>query len=163
MTTARAVGKTIAERGWGVVYGGAKVGTMGAVADGALRAGGEVFGVIPERLSDHEIIHDGLSELYRVDGMHTRKAMMTHLSDALVILPGGFGTLDELFEALTWRQLGYHDKPIGLLGADFWKHLVAHIGHAVEAGFIRPELQALYVVEDEVPALLDRLADEVAG
>ena len=158
-TLAEAVGRAIAARGWGLVYGGAKVGTMGAVADAALRAGGTVYGVIPEKIGQKEIAHDGLDELFVVDGMHARKSMMAHLSDAFVVLPGGYGTLDETFEALTWTQLGYHRKPLALLGIDgFWNHLLAHLDHAVQAGFLRPEHRRLVFAGEEVGSTLDALA-----
>uniref|UniRef100_E6Q7L9 Cytokinin riboside 5'-monophosphate phosphoribohydrolase n=1 Tax=mine drainage metagenome TaxID=410659 RepID=E6Q7L9_9ZZZZ len=118
LALARSVGAELARRGIGIVYGGGRVGLMGALADAALEAGGEVIGVIPHALERAEIAHQGLTALHVVISMHERKAMMGNLSDAFLALPGGFGTMDELFEALTWQQLGYHDKPIALLDAD---------------------------------------------
>jgi uncharacterized protein (TIGR00730 family) len=134
-----AAGRALAERGVGLVYGGGNVGLMGAAADAALAAGGEVIGVIPRRLADREVAHAGLTALHVVDTMHERKALMTQLSDAFLTLPGGFGTLDELFEAITWRQLGFHDKPCGVLDVDgYFAGLRAFIERAVADGFIRP-------------------------
>lgn len=158
MKTARQVGEAIAARGWDVVYGGGRVGTMGAVANGALEAGGKVYGVIPHRLSGKEVAHDGLTELFIVEGMHARKSMMAQLSDAFLVLPGAYGTLDEMFETLTWTQLGYHRKPLALLGTEFWKHLIAHLDHAVEAGFLRAEHRKLVLESDAVDDVLDKLA-----
>ena len=156
---ARAFGAAIATRGWGVVYGGASVGLMGAVADGALSAGGEVIGVIPHSLARREIAHHGLTELLRVDSMHARKAAMADRSRAFVALPGGFGTLDEIFEALTWSQIGLHDKPCALLSwDDFFAPLVAFLDHATSAGFVRPEYRSMLWVDRDSAALLDRLA-----
>jgi uncharacterized protein (TIGR00730 family) len=127
---ARQLGELLAQRGLGLVYGGASVGLMGAVADGALAAGGEVIGVIPRQLVEHEIGHSGLSELREVTTMHERKALMAELSDAVVALPGGTGTLDELFELFTWSQLGLHRMPMGLLDvAGYWQPLLSMLDH----------------------------------
>ena len=115
--TARHVGRTLAERGIGVVYGGGRLGLMGAVADSALEAGGEVIGIIPEALVGAEVAHRGCTELHVVSGMHERKKMFTDLSDGFLTIPGGVGTMDELWEAISWAQLGYHTKPVGLLNA----------------------------------------------
>lgn len=157
--TAQAFGALLAERGIGVVYGGASVGMMGAVADGALAGGGEVIGVIPRRLLEREIAHAGLTELRTVDSMHERKAMMADLSDAVVALPGGTGTLDELFEMFTWAQLGLHRKPIGLLDiAGYWERLLAFIDHMVDERFLWAEHRDALLVETDGGALLDRLA-----
>ena len=135
---ARAFGAAAAARGLGVVYGGGRVGLMGAVADGALAAGGEVIGVIPQELVDRELAHGGLTELHVVGSLHERKALMAELADAFVALPGGFGTLDELLEQLTWSQLGLHAKPIGLLDVEeYWRPLIALARHATEEGFVR--------------------------
>ena len=135
---ARAFGATCAARGLGVVYGGGRVGLMRAVADGALLAGGEVFGVIPQDLVDRELAHPGLTELHVVSSLHERKALMAELSDAFVALPGGFGTLDELVEIITWRQLELHAKPIGLLdAAGFWDPFAVLVEHLRTAGFLR--------------------------
>src|SRR6476659_9409503 len=142
---ARAVGEGRARQGIGVVYGGGRVGLMGAVADAALAAGGEVIGVIPQELVDRELAHGGLTELHVVGSLHERKALMAELSDAFVALPGGFGTLDELMEQLTWSQLGLHRKPVGLLDVEgFWAPLIALARHAVEEGFVRTlDLEAI--------------------
>ena len=156
---AHSLGGTLARRGLGLVYGGGRVGLMGSVADGALAAGGEVTGVIPQELVDRELAHDGLTRLHVVGSLHERKALMAELSDAFVALPGGFGTLDELVEQLTWSQLGLHAKPIGLLDAEgYWGPLIALARHATEEGFVREaDLRAIAVAEDG-EALLDRLA-----
>lgn len=151
-------GRLLAEQGVGLVYGGASVGIMGAVADGALAAGGEVLGVIPHALTVREVAHRGLSELQVVGSMHQRKARMSQLADAFVALPGGFGTLEELFEVLTWSQLGLQRKPCALLNvAGYWSPLLALLDHAVAEQFVRPAHRSL-VLEDDNPArLLDRL------
>lgn len=156
---ARAVGRTLAEREIGVVYGGGRVGLMGAVADAALDAGGAVFGVIPRRLQDREVGHTGLTELFIVDSMHARKAMMTHLSDGFVALPGGFGTLEEIVEVATLSMLGYHHKPVGLLDVGgYYRHLLAWVDHAADEGFVRPQHRALFQVADDMGTLLDLMA-----
>lgn len=155
---AAGLGRLLAERGLGVVYGGASVGLMAAVADAALDAGGEVIGVIPKRLTELEISHAGLSELHVVDTMHQRKALMAELSDAVIALPGGTGTLDELFELFTWSQLGLHRKPMGLLDiADYWQPLLAFLEHAVNERFLRAEHLAMLLVERDAAVLLERL------
>ena len=137
MRAARALGHDLAHRGIGVVYGGASVGCMGALADGALDAGGEVYGVLTQGLADREIAHPRLTQLDIVQTMHERKARMAQLSDAVIALPGGYGTFDELFEAVTWSQLGIDRKPIGLLDyGNFWHALLALLDQAVDAGFI---------------------------
>jgi uncharacterized protein (TIGR00730 family) len=156
---ARTLGQTLAERGLGLVYGGASVGLMGAVADAALQAGGEVIGVIPTRLVQAEVAHAQLTDLRVVDTMHERKALMSELSDAVVALPGGTGTLDELFELFTWSQLGLHRMPIGLLDvADYWQPLLGFLDHAVQERFLRAEHRDTLLVETSAEALLDRLA-----
>src|SRR5215217_8256913 len=135
--------RTLAEHGTGVVYGGARVGLMGTVADTALAAGGEVIGVIPGDLVQREIAHQGLTDLQVVGSMHERKARMAELSDAFVALPGGAGTLEELIEIYTWSQLGLHDKPMGMLNvAGYYDGLAALLDHAVQEGFLRPEHRA---------------------
>jgi uncharacterized protein (TIGR00730 family) len=155
---ARALGNEIATRRLGLVYGGASVGLMGALADAALAAGGEVIGVLPRGLFLQEIPHSGLTRLYEVDSMHQRKALMAELADAFVALPGGYGTFDELFEILTWAQIGLHSKPIGLLGVNsFFAPLLALATHAAEEGFLRPEHLSLLLREETPAALLDRL------
>ena len=131
---------------------------MGAVADAAVRAGGEAIGVIPRRLAEREVAHDGLTQLHVVETMHERKALMTELSDAFLTLPGGFGTLDELFEAITWRQLGFHDKPCGILDVDgYFDGLLAFVDRAVSDGFIRPADSARFLRGDATVTLLDEL------
>jgi uncharacterized protein (TIGR00730 family) len=159
LEAAQALGTTIAERGLRLVYGGARVGLMGAVADAALAAGGIVIGVIPGHMADREIAHGGLSELHVTGSMHERKAMMASLADAFVALPGGFGTLDELAEALTWTQLGLQHKPCGLLDVGgFYSPLLAFVAGAVKEGFIRPQHRELLMADTAPRALLDRLA-----
>ncbi len=155
---ARGFGGAVASRGLGLVYGGGRVGLMGAVADGALAAGGEVTGVIPQALVERELAHGGLTELHVVGSLHERKALMADLADAFVALPGGFGTLDELLEQLTWSQLGLHAKPIGLLDVEeFWRPLIALARHATDEGFVRESDLGAIAVGDEPGALLDRL------
>jgi hypothetical protein len=156
---ADALGRLLAARGLEAVYGGARVGLMGALADATLDAGGKVIGVIPTRLVESEIAHAGLTKLHVVDTMHERKAMMAELSDAVIALPGGTGTLDELFELFTWSQLGLHRKPIGLLDvAEYWQPLLAFLEHAVNERFLRAEHLATLLVERDPGELLDRLA-----
>lgn len=157
---AAAVGALLAERGIGVVYGGGSVGLMGVVADAALAAGGEVIGVIPEKLAAFELGHEGLTELIVVDSMHARKMAMARLSDAFLALPGGFGTLEEIFEVTTWTQLNYHHKPVGLLNvAGYYDHLLAFLQHAGDQGFIRPIHRGLLTSAEEPEALLARLQE----
>jgi uncharacterized protein (TIGR00730 family) len=157
--TAREVGRHLADLGIAVVYGGGKVGLMGEVADAALRAGGQVLGVIPQKLRDVEVGHEGLTELFVVDSMHARKMMMAQLSDAFIALPGGFGTLEELFEATTWSQLGYHRKPVGLLNAaGYYDHLLAFLDHGAAEGFIRAQHRPLLQAAPDIATLLDALA-----
>ena len=155
---AREVGAAIAGRGWGVVYGGASVGLMGAVADAVLAAGGEVQGVIPESMVARELAHPRLSALHVTTTMHERKTKMHALSDAFLALPGGFGTLDETFETVTWLQLGLHAKPIGMLDVDgFWQPLMRWIERAVADGFVPGEHAAALHVGSDVEAMLDAL------
>ena len=159
---ARALGRTLAERGIGLVYGGARTGLMGAIADGALEGGGEVIGVIPQALVDAEVAHRGLTELHVVQGMHQRKQMFTDLSDGFVTIPGGTGTMDELWEALSWAQLGYHADPVGLLNtAGYYDHLIAFWEKMGEVGFLRPQHRDLLIVADTLDVLLDRMAEHV--
>jgi uncharacterized protein (TIGR00730 family) len=159
---AERVGRLLAGRGIGVVYGGGKVGLMGAVADAALAAGGEVVGIIPQALMDREVGHAGLTRLEVVDSMHARKLRMADLSDAFLALPGGIGTLEELVEVFTWSQLGIHAKPCALLDvAGFYRPLVSFFDHAVTEGFLRPEHRATLLVSDDPEALLDAIADWV--
>ncbi|HVU77280.1 MAG TPA: TIGR00730 family Rossman fold protein [Gaiellaceae bacterium] len=158
LEAARAFGAACAGRGLGVVYGGGKVGLMGALAEGALAGGGEVVGVIPQELVDRELAHRGLSELHVVGSLHERKALMAELAGAFVALPGGFGTLDELMEQLTWSQLGLHAKPVGLLDVEgYWRPLIALARHATEEGFVREADLGAIAVAAEGEALLDRL------
>ncbi|MEZ4319027.1 MAG: TIGR00730 family Rossman fold protein [Myxococcota bacterium] len=156
------MGQLLAGRGIGIVYGGGSVGMMGAVADAALDAGGEVTGVIPTKLMELELGHVGLTDMYVVDSMHARKSMMMHLADAFITLPGGYGTLEELFEAVTWAQLNYHRKPVGLLNVDgYFDHLVRFVHHASDATFVRPQLRDLMVVRSDCVELLDTLEKSV--
>ena len=149
------LGRTLAGRGIGVVYGGAHVGLMGIVADTALAHGGEVIGVIPGDLVRREIAHQGLTELREVGSMHERKALMAELSDAFVALPGGAGTLEELIEVYTWSQLGLHDKPMGVLNvAGYYDGLAALLDHAVQEGFLREQHRAALLVAATPEALL---------
>ncbi len=160
LRAATGLGRLLAKRGIGLVYGGGHVGTMGALADGALAAGGEVIGVIPEHLMRAEVGHHGLTELRVVADMHERKATMAELADAFVVLPGGAGTLEEFFEVWTWAQLGLHAKPIGLLDVDgYHRPLMALVEHMTGAGFLRAEHAAMLLREQDPEVLLDRFAD----
>lgn len=153
----RDVGAHLAKKGIGVVYGGATIGVMGAVADGAMEAGGEVIGIIPEAITEYEVSHHGITQLHVVDNMHTRKAMMADLSDAFIALPGGIGTLEELFEVWTWGQLGYHDKPFGLLDVrDYWTPLEDFLDSMTQKGFLRPQHRAMVMNERDLATLLER-------
>jgi hypothetical protein len=155
---AYAFGGVLARRGLGLVYGGGRVGLMGAVADGALAAGGEAIGVIPRELVDRELAHSGLTELHVVGSLHERKAKMAELADAFVALPGGFGTLDELMEQLTWSQLGLHEKPVGLLDVEgYWRPLIELARHATEEGFVRGSDLAAIVVGEDAELVLRQL------
>ena len=159
LALAREVGDTLARRGIGVVYGGGRMGLMGALADSALAAGGEVIGVIPEALVNSEVAHRGCTALQVVPGMHERKLAFTNLSDGFLTIPGGVGTMDELWEAVSWAQLGYHAKPVGLLNAfGFFDHLLAFNHHMAEVGFIRPAHQGIIIAEHELDLLLTRMA-----
>lgn len=156
---AAGLGRLLAERGIGLVYGGATVGTMGVIADAALAAGGEVYGVIPVNLVDREIAHAGLTELYETPDMHRRKAKMADLADGFIALPGGAGTLEELFEVWTWAQLGLHDKPIGLLDVQgYWTAMTGLLDHMVAEGFLRPAYREALQLDTDPVALLDKLA-----
>jgi uncharacterized protein (TIGR00730 family) len=155
---ARRVGCWLAERGIGLVYGGGRVGLMGVLADACLRAGGRVVGVIPKALADKEVAHTGLTELHIVGSMHARKALMAERCDAFLALPGGYGTWDELFEALTWTQLGIQRKACGLLNVGgYYDALIAMVDRAVAEGFIRREHRGLLLADTDVAALLERL------
>jgi uncharacterized protein (TIGR00730 family) len=156
---ARALAAEAVSRDLRVIYGGASVGLMGALADAVLEAGGEVVGVMPRTLVDREIAHGGLSELRIVNTMHERKALMAELADAFIALPGGIGTLEELFEIWTWGQLGIHQKPYGLLNVHgYYSPLIEFLDHAVDEGFVRPGQRALLHVASDARALLDLLA-----
>ena len=157
------LGQTLVARGLGLVYGGASVGLMGKLADTVLQAGGEVIGVIPDTLIRYEVAHRGLPDLRVVRSMAERKTLMAELSDGFISLPGGTGTLDEMFEMLTWSQLGDHDKPSGLLDVEgFYSHLIAFLDHAVEERFLRSEHRAMLIVETSANALLDRFESYAA-
>lgn len=156
---AGALGRALVARGLGLVYGGASVGVMGAVADAVLDLGGRAVGVIPEALVRKEIAHGGLTELVVTSSMHERKTRMADLSDAFVALPGGIGTLEEIFEAWTWGQLGLHAKPSGFLNvAGYWDGLVSFLDHAVRERFVREPHRAMLVVSEDPEELLDRFA-----
>ena len=156
---ARLVGRTLAARGIGVVYGGGRLGLMGALADAALEAGGEVIGVIPQALVGAEVAHRGCTELHVVQTMHQRKQAFTDLSDGFVTLPGGVGTMDELWEAISWAQLGYHQKPVGLLNVDgFYDPLIAFNRQMIDAGFIRPQHAEIMIAAGDIDTLLDHMA-----
>ena len=156
---AAGVGRSLAEAGIRVVYGGGRVGLMGIVADAAIAAGGEVVGVIPAALDRREVAHMGLTELHIVRTMHERKALMAELSDAFVTLPGGLGTLEELFETLTWSQLGIHRKPVGLINVDgFFDPLLAMLDQFVTRGFLRQEHRALLLEADTLAAIMAQIA-----
>lgn len=158
---AEAVGRAIGQRGWRLVYGGGNVGLMGAVADAALASGAEVVGVIPERLVGLEVGHRGLTTLHVVETMHERKRLMAELADVFIALPGGIGTFEELFEVWTWRHLGYHDQPIGLLNAEgFYDPLLAFMRQTQAAGFVDAAQQGMLMVGTKPAELLDALAAE---
>ena len=158
--SARAVGRTLAERGIGVVYGGGRLGLMGAIADSALEAGGEVIGIIPTALVTAEVAHRGLTELHVVDTMHQRKQAFTDLSDGFINLPGGTGTMDELWEALSWAQIGYHAKPVGLLNvAGYYDHLIAFYEKMGEVGFLRQQHRGILLIDETLDGLLAKMAD----
>ena len=153
------LGTLIARRGLRLVYGGAKVGLMGALADAALGAGGEVVGVMPRHLVDREVAHEGLSELRIVQSMHERKALMSELGSGFVALPGGLGTLEELFEIWTWGQLGLHRKPYALMNVEgLFDPLIAFLDRLVSEGFVKPAHREMLVVDTDAARLLDRLA-----
>jgi uncharacterized protein (TIGR00730 family) len=154
---ARELGQLLASRGLGLVFGGGHVGLMGAVADAALAAGGEVTGVIPRALELRELAHGGLTRLHVVGSMHERKARMAELADAFLALPGGMGTLDELAEIVTWAQLGVHAKPIGLLDVrGYFQPLMAFFDRAEQEGFLRPEHRRLVTLEEDPARMLER-------
>jgi hypothetical protein len=155
---AEALGEGLAARGIRIVYGGGRIGLMGLLADAALRAGGEVVGVIPEFLFELEVAHTGLTELRRVGGMHERKWLMSDLADAFVALSGGLGTVEETIEIITWKQLALHDKPIVILNVEgLWDSFLAHIDRLIETGFAHPDHARLFTLVDAVPRVLTAL------
>ena len=155
---ARAFGETLAREKIKLIFGGGSVGLMGVAADACLAAGGEVIGVIPQLLMDKEVGHRGLTDMHVVADMHGRKALMTDLADGFIALPGGYGTLDELFEALTWLQLSYHQKPVGLLNvAGFFDHLIAFLDHARAARFLREMHRNALNVDDDLLRLIAKM------
>lgn len=160
MEAAATLGRLAAKRGVRIIFGGGRVGLMGAIADAALAAGGKVHGIIPRHLDDYEIGHRGATELEIVESMHVRKMRMFEESDAFCVLPGGFGTLDETFEMVTWVQLGLHEKPVVLVNVDsFWNPLLDLIGHQVEEHFVRPEHAKVLRVVERVEQVFDAVSD----
>jgi uncharacterized protein (TIGR00730 family) len=150
------LGNTLVDRGIGLVYGGASVGIMGTIADAVLARGGEVTGVIPMALNEKEIAHPGLSRLHVVKSMHERKALMAELADGFVALPGGWGTIEEIFEVLTWAQLGFHQKPCGLLNEEgYYDHLFSFLEHAIEQQFVKAEYWPMLMMRPDAASLLD--------
>ena len=161
---ARRLGGAIGARGWQLVYGGGRAGLMGILADAALRAGAHVVGVIPESLLRLEVGHAGLSELHVVQTMHQRKTLMAERADAFVAMPGGIGTFEELFEVWTWRHLGYHRRPIGLLEVEgYWSPLLAFLRRTEDEGFISANQRAMLLVNEDIDALLDALSDALSA
>jgi uncharacterized protein (TIGR00730 family) len=157
---ARLLGYELAARGLGLVYGGASIGVMGAVADAVLERGGKAVGVIPHSLATKEVSHDGLDELIVVGSMHERKAKMAELSDGFIALPGGWGTIEEIFEMLTWAQLGFHEKPCGLLNvAAYYDHLFAFLEKAIEQQFVKEDYRPMMIMDEKPGTLLDRFRD----
>lgn len=155
---ARQLGEYLANKNIEVVYGGGAIGLMGEVAESALKQGGKVIGVIPEKLYELEVAHMGLTELYRVKTMHERKALMADLSDGFIALPGGIGTLEELMEVLTWAQIGYHDKPCALLNVSgYYDHFITFFDEMEKKGFLYSPVQEKLIIGSDVAALMDRL------
>ncbi|NPV93050.1 MAG: TIGR00730 family Rossman fold protein [Firmicutes bacterium] len=155
---AERLGRLLAEEGLTVVYGGARIGLMGAMAEATLQQGGKVIGVIPQALVDREIAHPDLTELHIVKSMHQRKALMAELADGFIALPGGLGTLEEFCEVLTWAQLGMHQKPCGMLNLDgYYQHLIEFFDHAVSECFFSPENRSMILIEQEPGLLLQRM------
>jgi len=166
LAAAKALAHELVRRDIRLVYGGASVGIMGVIADTVLAGGGQVVGVIPQALLDKEVSHTGLTELFVVDSMHTRKAKMAELSDGFVALPGGFGTLEELFEVLTWSQLGFHQKPIALLNVEgYYDHLLAFLQQSVDQQYLKAQHHKLLLASDDVEHMLEQLLNykPVAG
>lgn len=161
---ARVLGRALVERGYGLVYGGGKVGLMTVIADTVLELGGFVTGVIPSALVSREVAHRGLTELRIVESMHERKALMGELSDGFIAMPGGIGTMEEFFEVLSWAQLGIHNKPCALLNvAGYYDRLIQFVDHALDHDFVKPKHRALLVVESDPAKLLDRFAAAIAS
>ena len=158
VVAAREMARLLVAQGCGMVFGGGSVGLMGVMAEAALAAGGHVTGIAPKLLLEKELVHHGLSELIVVDSMHERKVRMAELGDAFIALPGGYGTLDELFEVLTLQQLGTHDKPCGLFNVDgFFDGLIAYLDHATSHGFLRPANRSLLAADADARTLLAKL------
>lgn len=156
--SARKLGRLLAERDIALVYGGGSVGLMGIIADAVLEAGGRVIGVIPRQLATRELLHPGVEEMHVVDDMHTRKAKMSECSDAFIAMPGGFGTLEELFEVVSWVQLGIYVKPVGLLNTSgFYDPLLNMVEHCIETEFIKPKYRDLIIADDTPASLVDHL------
>lgn len=154
----------MAQRNIDLVFGGGRLGLMGIIADAVLQGGGKVYGVIPEMLKDHEVAHTGLTELHVVKSMHERKAKMTELTDGFVAIPGGIGTLDELFEAWTWKALGYHGKPIGLLNVNgYWDSLTVFLDNVAGHGFMSEARRKQLILSDNIDDILDKLTSEFTG
>jgi uncharacterized protein (TIGR00730 family) len=159
VNAARNLGEAIAKRNICLVYGGARVGLMGEIASTVMRAKGEAIGVIPKDLVDKEVAHGGLTELRIVGSMHERKSLMAELSDGFIALPGGFGTIEEIFEVITWAQLSFHDKPCGFLNINgYYDHLIKFLDHSVEENFIVPEHRAMILIDDDPNSLLDKFS-----
>lgn len=157
------LGRTLAKKGIELVYGGANVGLMGAVADGVLHEGGKVIGVLPGFLKSKEIAHEGLTELILVESMHERKTKMNELSDGVIALPGGYGTLEELFEMITWAQLGLHKKPVALLNMDgFYDSLIALVQTMVDKGFLKEVNQQMLLISSDIEDLIEKMENYVA-
>ena len=155
---AKELGSLLVSKDISLVYGGGKVGLMGILADAVLKNGGEVIGVMPRKLVERENAHNGLSELRIVDSIHQRKSMMAELADGFIALPGGFGTLDEFCEAVTWAQLGFHKKPCGLLNTgNYYKHFISFFKNAISEGFIKPEHNSLILIDENSTNLLQRM------
>jgi uncharacterized protein (TIGR00730 family) len=161
VAAAQAVGREIGRRGWQLVYGGGHVGLMGTVADATLAAGGQAVGIIPRKLMDREVGHRGLTELVVVETMHERKRIMAERADAFIALPGGIGTMEELFEVWTWRQIGYHDQPVGLLNVSgYYDALLSFLHTMTDAGFLGEAQRQVLCTDDDAGRLLDRLASQ---
>jgi uncharacterized protein (TIGR00730 family) len=162
MQAARDTGRILAQRGITLVYGGGRLGLMGALADSALLAGGKVIGIIPKALVSEEVAHDGCSELRVVKNMHERKAAFTELADGFINLPGGVGTMDEMWEAVSWAQLGYHNKPVGILNvAGYYDHLIKFYAHMADVGFVRDMHKGILLVADQLDDLLHQMTNYV--